>query len=334
MFLPAAESESTMDQDLKKSLRDMAASIEALGNHVSRLIPMNPAEPQTTAVPQQHVSLWVKIPVILAVLGAIWFSLQYIISNEISKALISPNQQIGSIAEDVKQLKEDTKTLKSQLGNITPSSLNNLIAPPSHRISETDLTARLQKASALIDFAMQARFPASPEEITPLLQRVSLLRSTYDSERVRSESDSTSVRLSGYQLTSKQILNGVSPRATRPESIEAFERYGSTIMNLRFECPDPPGNFIDFETDTNPLRILMVVLDVQVTRCKQSLDGVKWIKDGFDGSAIRYRGGTLFLANVIFKNCTFDFGSDPRSKEVLATIRESNGRPVTILIGP
>jgi hypothetical protein len=293
---------------------------------------MNAEQPQSQIAPH-NTTIWVKIPVIIGVLTVIWVALHYIISNEIRTALDEPKQQITEMKKDVAQLQEDTKSIKIQLGNITPSSLNNLVVPPGTKISETDLTAQLRRASGLIDFALQARFPASPDAISPLLHRASLLRIAYKANpRILSEIDSTSVRLSGYAVASGQMLKGQSLATVKPEVGAVIPPSGWTLANFTADCDAPPGNFINFDTDTNPRRLLVVANDIHIIRCKQSLDGAKWIKDDFNGSLIRYRGGPLFLADVSFKNCTFDFGDDLRSQTALAAIKDSDGKPMSIVI--
>jgi hypothetical protein len=62
------------------------------------------------------------------------------------------------------------------------------------------------------------------------------------------------------------------------------------------------------------------------------MDGPKWINVDFSGSVVEYDGGPLYLADVSFTNCTFKFGSDPRSKLALSLIEANNGKPVSLLI--
>jgi hypothetical protein len=82
--------------------------------------------------------------------------------------------------------------------------------------------------------------------------------------------------------------------------------YGVTVLN----CSPVPG---DPQRD-----------------CKQELTNIFWAESTFRNSTVVYDGGPLHLADAVFDNCQFEFGTDQRSREALKMISESHGKPVSI----
>ena len=72
----------------------------------------------------------------------------------------------------------------------------------------------------------------------------------------------------------------------------------------------------------------------RIVNSGQDLAGIYWIRTTFENSEIRYSGGPLYLADVTFKDCTFKFGNDPRSREVKAALLgvTKRNKPVTMLL--
>lgn len=77
----------------------------------------------------------------------------------------------------------------------------------------------------------------------------------------------------------------------------------------------------------------VVIANSNIEGAIQKLDSIAWLNIKFKGSQIIYAGGPLYLGNVTFENCQFQFGSDPESQRVLAQIRAAENRPVTIVSG-
>jgi len=65
----------------------------------------------------------------------------------------------------------------------------------------------------------------------------------------------------------------------------------------------------------------------------QSLDGAKWLKTTFSHVNIKYGGGDVYLADVVFKDCTFELGETPQGKALLEKLQGAQRRstPATIL---
>jgi hypothetical protein len=72
-----------------------------------------------------------------------------------------------------------------------------------------------------------------------------------------------------------------------------------------------------------------LVLNVNVKWARQQLDRVTWVNDKFVNSTITYSGGPAALSGVRFDNCTFEFGEDAASQELLDTIKRHPDAPVT-----
>jgi hypothetical protein len=64
----------------------------------------------------------------------------------------------------------------------------------------------------------------------------------------------------------------------------------------------------------------------------QDLAGIYWIRATFENVRVRYHGGPLYLADVTFKNCTFQFGNDPQSEQVRKALLGAEGKPTSLLL--
>ena len=65
----------------------------------------------------------------------------------------------------------------------------------------------------------------------------------------------------------------------------------------------------------------------------QKLGAIVWLNIKFKNSQIIYNGGPLYLGDVTFENCQFQFGIDPESQKVLAQIKAAENQPVTLVSG-
>jgi len=77
----------------------------------------------------------------------------------------------------------------------------------------------------------------------------------------------------------------------------------------------------------------VLVENATVEGATQKLDSIAWLNVKFKNSQITYAGGPLYLGNVTFENCQFQFGRDPESQKVLAKIRAAPNQAVTIVSG-
>jgi hypothetical protein len=72
----------------------------------------------------------------------------------------------------------------------------------------------------------------------------------------------------------------------------------------------------------------VAIVRVRVIGFPQMLDGITWIDVTFDHAKITYSGGPLYLSNVKFVGCTFDF--PPKYQDVLNYIQENSRSGVTL----
>jgi hypothetical protein len=228
------------------------------------------------------------------------------------------------------KLEQKIDNVQDRINRLTPATLNELIPTSNTSGSQNTVTAQLKRASRVIDVALTSRIPADPQSLEPLHGRISDLLDRYKkNETVRAAAISTDVRLHGYQIASRQLLDGLKPITTTPSEASRKSPH-SYLMNFTINCTHPTAYFLGIYPPVDPSGV--VVVNVQVNTCAQKLDGPKWINDGFNGSRLEYHGGELNLADVSFHNCKFDFGDDPKSKRVLALITASKGAPVSLQI--
>lgn len=77
----------------------------------------------------------------------------------------------------------------------------------------------------------------------------------------------------------------------------------------------------------------VVVINAIIEGAAQRLDGIVWLNIKFKNSRIIYNGGPLYLGDVSFENCQFEFGIDPQSQNALAQIKEIGKQPMTLASG-
>jgi hypothetical protein len=77
----------------------------------------------------------------------------------------------------------------------------------------------------------------------------------------------------------------------------------------------------------------LLVIDAIFEGGEQKLDSIVWLKMKFKNTQIIYGGGPLYLGDVTFENCQFEFGNDPESQRVLAQIKAAANQPVNLVSG-
>jgi len=102
----------TMDDDLKKVLRELASSTAALNHRVVAESQVPKREPPPRFTTTQTVLG--SIVSSLAILGSFWAVLTYTIRSELTTAQIGPNQQIAGLTSESKYLRRDVDELRIQ----------------------------------------------------------------------------------------------------------------------------------------------------------------------------------------------------------------------------
>ena len=277
-----------------------------------------------------------------AFVAAFMWTLTFYIPDKITDKVATIDNKIPTnFSERFAKMETNLQNMQDRLNRLTPAALNDLIPSPNSVMSPAMVTARLRKASRVVDVALKTEIPAAPESLAPLLRRVDDIRQRYSgNSQIRVAADSIGVRLAGYELVSRKILTGL-PMNTPPETSQNDQSKGIPMFRLKtadyssftgggtFSCSDRNLRFVEF-TQTDPATVLF--MGIHIKTCAQRLDGPRWINVNFSGSDIEYNGGPLYLADVKFENCKFNFGSDPNSKAALATIIASKEAPVSLLI--
>jgi len=102
-----------------------------------------------------------------------------------------------------------------------------------------------------------------------------------------------------------------------------------SFKNLTFECEYPTAGGIVGEPPQAASNL--IVYQVRMKGCQQrQLAYFTWIRVEFDHMTVMYDGGPLTLVQTTFEDCTFQFGTDPNSKQALAIIQAAKGKPVNI----
>ena len=160
---------------------------------------------------------------------------------------------------------------------------------------------------------MTARIPADPSAIEPLerLFRTALTTRTLP-ENAKIEGVSALIHVDAYNNFSRALLG---------------QRYDYlihvTISNF--------GRAIVVQP--NMMGKIVVYDSTLINNGSQELAGVQWVKTTFENTKIIYHGGDVYLSDVTFRNCTFDFGKDPQSAALLRRLQDCQvkHKPATLL---
>jgi hypothetical protein len=96
-------------------------------------------------------------------------------------------------------------------------------------------------------------------------------------------------------------------------------------------------NFIGSSKYSTPLSVngdatTTLVKNGKLENVTQPLDRIVWINVNFENSNILYTGGPVFLQNVRFTDCEFQFRQDANSIELYNQILKAAGAPITYVI--
>ncbi len=239
----------------------------------------------------------------------------------------------ANFKEEWGSLKQNITVIQDRLNRLTPATLNDLIPPPTGSTKAKTVATQLRKASQVIDVALKSQIPGDPDLLSPLRWRVADIAQRYknDSE-VRLAASATEVRLEGYVIASRKLLEGLKPQTVAPSDTETSIGLRSYFMDFTMVCKYPEAYFIKAESLARAETAAIV--DVTVVACQQKLEGFKWLNVQFKNNTVSYHGGPLYLADVTFQNSHFDFGNDVESQEVLSAIIARHGKPVSLLVEP
>jgi hypothetical protein len=103
---------------------------------------------------------------------------------------------------------------------------------------------------------------------------------------------------------------------------------GKLTVFRRVGKPSNAPELVGIDSPTNKV----TVFDVSASNLSQNLARIIWLGVSFERCAIKYHGGPLWMADVSFTECTFDFASTETAQAVLAEIRAHGRQPITLVI--
>ncbi len=228
------------------------------------------------------------------------------------------------------KLQQNVSDIQGQLNRLTPTTLKQLIPSENTSTKPEVIISQLTSATKLIDVALRSKIPGDPEMLSSLRPRLGALATQYRKNRqILRLAMATDVRVDGYAIASRRLLDGLEP-ITERTSQPINPGHSAYLLNVKISCVYPTAEFLGIGPPFE--RKDVVVVDASIYKCRQQLDGVRWINNEFHGATLEYRGGALYLAGVKFVECTYKFGDDPKSKEALAAISASKGEPVNLLL--
>jgi|SRR5882724_7544604 len=235
-------------------------------------------------------------------------------------------------------------------------------------LPNNQLQARFQKITSIANTSIVYKIPASPDLVERVRSNLeATLRSVNPSrEELHKSGVAAFIALVAYARANNVLISvnvptvllphgetGNSMISQVPLKNHAIWWQGSAQGNAIWAIPTPAlgavfpvshasvffdaVNFNAFglgrsfvETDNESQ---VVIMNATIEGAAQKLDAIVWLKIKFKDSKIIYSGGPLYLGDVTFENCLFQFGSDADSQKVLAQIKAARNQPVTVLSG-
>jgi hypothetical protein len=251
--------------------------------------------------------------------------------------------------------------LEMAASSVEPDKATNL--------SSNQLKTRFQKITSIANTSMAYRIPASPELVEKVKNNLeATLKAANPGEDVRRSGVSAFIKLVAYARFNNVLIAVNVPTILIPHDQGQTGNYmlsqvplkngavwwqGSVQGSTIFGMPEPSAepvfpvshskvvfNAVNFnafgmrrafvETDNESQ---IVIMNVTIEGAAQKLDAIVWLNIKFKNSQIIYSGGPLYLGDVTFENCQFQFGSDPESQKVLAQVKAAGNQPVTLVSG-
>lgn len=234
-------------------------------------------------------------------------------------------------------------------------------------LSNNQLKTRFQKIASIASTSTQYKISANPDLVEKVKNNLEeTIKSVNPSGDVRRSGVAAFVALVAYARANNVLIavnvptillphgeTGNSMISQVPLKNGAVWWQGSAQGNAIWAIPDPSlgavfpvshssvvFNAVNFNafgmqrafigTDNESQ---VVIMNATIEGAAQKLDAIVWLNIKFKNSQIIYSGGPLYLGDVTFENCQFQFGSDTESQKVLAQIKEMGKQPVTLVSG-
>jgi hypothetical protein len=234
-------------------------------------------------------------------------------------------------------------------------------------LSSNELETRFQKIASIASTSTQYKIPANPGLVEKVKNNLKeTLKSVNTGGDVRRSGVSAFIKLVAYARFNNVLIAVNAPTVLLPHSETGNymlsqvplrdgtiwwqgSAEGSTIFGMPEPSTEPVFpvshssvifNAVNFNafgmrrafvgTDNESQ---VVVMNATIEGATQKLDAIVWLNVKFKNSQIIYSGGPLYLGDVTFENCQFQFGNDPESQKVLAQIKASENQSVTLVSG-
>jgi hypothetical protein len=184
------------------------------------------------------------------------------------------------------------------------------------------------KADKLIDSAIHNGISIDPSSIDPVTHKVAQALIASSTPTAREAAASTLAGLEAYKAFSL-----------------AFREGEENLIMRNMSLAGPEGIPLDQHffwgiSGTKERKEKVIVYNVQMKNLYQDLDWIKWIRVTFEDSAIIWGGEEIYLSEITFKNCRFQFlpvtidpGLDALAERLLQRLRSANnGPPLSVVI--
>ncbi len=235
-------------------------------------------------------------------------------------------------------------------------------------LSSNELKTTFQKIASIASTSTQYKISANPDLVEKVKNNLEeALRSGNPGEDVRRSGVSAFIKLVAYARFNNVLIAVNVPTILIPHGDQtgnymlsqvplkngAVWWQGSEQGSAIWAIPDPSlgavfpvshssvvFNAVNFnafgmrrafvETDDESQ---VVIMNATIEGATQKLDAIVWLNIKFKNSQIIYSGGPLYLGDVTFENCQFQFGTDTESQKVLPQIKAAGNQRLTLVSG-
>jgi archaellum component FlaC len=261
--------------------------------------------------------------------------------QDLSKTL---NERIDQANARIDHL-SDSQRMSTPLGRAIPTP------EIARKISPKELKARFQQASYIVNSDLQKQVPQKPDVVKLIRNDLNTtLKNVPLPEDVHQAGVVALAHVQGYVVfCSRAFTQGIRGAVILPEGNMMLAGGGSETPNLRVGAvwnvgkgqdktafiiapsyPPPSVFYADAPSVMTDLSILSLnwprdldaltlrgdnasalFFHVGIRGLNQNLAKITWLSVTFQNSVVRYNGEPLYLVDVRFENCKFEFGKAP-----------------------
>jgi hypothetical protein len=283
--------------------------------------------------------------------------------QDLSKTL---NERIDEANARIDHL-SDSRRMSIPLGRAVPTPEDARNIPPK------ELKARFEQASYIVNSDLQKQVPQKPDVVKQIRNDLdATLKSVQLPPDVHQAGVVALAHVEGYVVfCSRAFMQGVRGRLILPDGNMMLAGGGSEHPDLKIGAlwyvgqgeektgfliapnyPPPSVFYADAPSVMTDLSILSfnwprdldaltlrgdnasaLFFHVRIQGLNQNLAKIAWLSVTFQNSVLRYNGEPLYLVDVRFEGCKFEFGNDPTSQKVLREIKSQGDNSVSLVAG-